>query len=106
MGLDPQIGIEQHYWSKAESKGTPWLNASGYASPEMDHVIEAAQTETDPAKRRQLYIDLQKIAQRDLSLINLFEFRWFGVWAKNLRNVTDTSSHSRSNFAQVWFSKA
>jgi peptide/nickel transport system substrate-binding protein len=105
-GLDPQIGIEQHYWSKAASNGTPWFNASGYASPEMDRVIEAAQTETDPAKRRDLYVQLQKIAQRDLSLINLFEFRWFGVWAKNLRNVTDTASHSRANFARVWFDKA
>ena len=100
---DPQIGVEQHYWSKAESKGTPWLNASGYASPEADRLIEASQVERDPHKRVKLYQDLQKLAQEDLPLLNLFEFRWFGVWDKRLRNVTDTFDHSQNNFARVWF---
>ena len=100
---DPQIGVEQHYWSKAESKGTPWQNASGYASPEADRLIEAAQVERDTAKRVQIYQDFQKLAQKDLALLNLFEFRWFGVWDKRLRNVTDSFDHSQSNFARVWF---
>ncbi|XAH24350.1 ABC transporter substrate-binding protein [Xylophilus sp. GW821-FHT01B05] len=99
---DPQLGVEPLYWSKSESKGTPWTNASGYASAEADRVIEAAQTEPDPAKRVALYHELQKIVQRDLSQINLFEFRWFGIWARNLRNVTDSFNHSQSNFARVW----
>ncbi|XAH24361.1 ABC transporter substrate-binding protein [Xylophilus sp. GW821-FHT01B05] len=102
---DPQLGVEQHYWSKAESKGTPWQNASGYASPEMDRLIEAAQVERDPAKRVQLYQQVQKLAQADLPLINLFEFRWFGVWARNLRNVTDSYIHTQNNFANVWLDK-
>ncbi len=100
---DPQIGVEQHYWSKAESKGTPWFNASGYASPEMDGLIESAQTERDAARRVKIYQDVQKLAQRDLALINIFEFRWFGVWDKRLRNVTDSFDHSQNNFAKVWF---
>jgi len=99
---DPQIGVEQHYWSKAEAKGTPWQNASGYASPEADRLLEAAQVEPDPARRVRLYQDFQKLAQQDLALLNLFEFRWFGVWDKRLRNVTDTFDHSQSNFARVW----
>ncbi|MFT4191554.1 MAG: ABC transporter substrate-binding protein [Comamonas sp.] len=99
---DPQIGVEQHYWSKAESKGTPWFNASGYASPEADHLLEAAQTETDPGRRVAIYHDFQKLVQRDLGLLNLFEFRWFGVWDKRLRNVTDTFNHSQNNFARIW----
>lgn len=103
--LDPQLGVEQHYWSKAQLKGTPWQNASGYASPEADRLLEAAQQETDPAKRRALYQDLQKLAMEDLPLIPLFEFRWFGVWAKNLQGVTDSFNHSQNNFAHVWFDK-
>ncbi|MFP1889840.1 ABC transporter substrate-binding protein [Lonsdalea quercina] len=102
---DPQLGVEQLYWSKAESKGTPWTNASGYASPEADRLIEAAQIEVDPVKRRALYDELQRVVQRDLPQINLFEFKWFGIWARNLRNVTDTFNHSQNNFAQVWLDK-
>ncbi|RMX07708.1 ABC transporter substrate-binding protein [Corticibacter populi] len=100
---DPQLGVEQHYWSKAESKGTPWQNASGYASAGFDQLVEAAQVETDTARRVQLWQQIQHLAQADLPLINLFEFRWFGVWDKRLRNVTDTYIHSQHNFAQVWF---
>lgn len=103
---DPQLGLEQHYWSKAEAKGTPWQNASGYASAETDRVLEAAQVERDPARRVQLYNELQKQVQKDLPLLHLFEFRWFGVWDKRLRNVTDTYNHSQSNFARVWFDNA
>lgn len=99
---DPQIGVEQHYWSKAESKGTAWQNASGYASPEADRLLEAAQTERDPAKRVEIYREFQKLAEKDLALLPLFEFRWFGVWDKRLRNVTDTFNHSQNNFAKVW----
>ncbi|AOY97319.1 ABC transporter substrate-binding protein [Cupriavidus sp. USMAA2-4] len=99
---DPQIGVEQHYWSKAEAKGTPWQNASGYASAEADRLLEAAQVERDPARRVELYRQFQGVAQRDLALLNLFEFRWFGVWDKRLRNVTDTFDHSQNNFARVW----
>jgi peptide/nickel transport system substrate-binding protein len=102
---DPQIGVEQHYWSKAEAKGTPWFNASGYANADADRLLEAAQIERDPAKRVDLYKEFQKVAQRDLALLNLFEYRWFGVWDKRLRNVTDTFDHSQNNFAHVWFDK-
>ncbi|MFY1854156.1 ABC transporter substrate-binding protein [Achromobacter xylosoxidans] len=104
--IDPQLGVETRYWSKAEARGTPWYNVSGYNNPEMDRVIEAAQVETDPQKRIEQYNELQRLAQRDLPLIGLFEFRWFGVWDKQLRNVTDASSHSRNNFAHVWLGKA
>ncbi len=99
---DPQIGVEQHYWSKAEAKGTAWQNASGYASPEADRLLEAAQTERDPARRVEIYREFQKLAEKDLALLPLFEFRWFGVWDKRLRNVTDTFNHSQNNFAKVW----
>ena len=100
---DPQLGIEQHFWSKAESKGTPWFNASGYASQEVDALFEDAQGQTDADKRIADYKQVQKIVQRDLARLDLFEFRWFGVWDKRLRNVTDTFDHSQNNFAHVWW---
>ncbi|WP_414449346.1 ABC transporter substrate-binding protein [Burkholderia sp. 22PA0099] len=100
---DPQIGVEQYFWSKAAVRGVAWQNAAGYASAETDRVIEAAQVETDLAKRVALYAQLQRLVQRDLPQLYLFEFRWFGVWDKHLRNVADTYDHSQSNFAEVGF---
>ena len=86
---------------KAEAKGTPWQNASGYASAEADRLLEAARrARSGPACRAVPAVP--GVAQRDLALLNLFEFRWFGVWDKRLRNVTDTFDHSQNNFARVW----
>lgn len=100
---DPQIGVEPQYWSKAASKGIPWQNATGYASAQADELLEQAQTELDTQKRVAIYQEFQRVAQRDLPLINLLEFRWFAAWDKRLINVTDTYNHLRSNFANVWW---
>ncbi|MFN0074637.1 MAG: ABC transporter substrate-binding protein [Chloroflexota bacterium] len=41
------------------------LNSAKYNSPELTTKLEAARAETDPAKRAQLYSDIQKIALTD-----------------------------------------
>ncbi|MEQ8499796.1 MAG: ABC transporter substrate-binding protein, partial [Sneathiellaceae bacterium] len=42
---DPTIGVQRLYWSENIKPGVPFSNASGYSNPEMDRVLEAAQTE-------------------------------------------------------------
>ena len=49
---DPTIGVQRVFWSKNISKGVPYSNGSGYTSAEMDTLLEAAQVERDPTKRR------------------------------------------------------
>ena len=68
---DPSIGSHRFFHSKAVNKGTPFVNASGYANPEMDKVLDAAGTEIDPAKRAALFHDFQRIAMEDLPILPL-----------------------------------
>ena len=42
------------------------MNGAKYNNPELVSKLEAARAETDPAKRKQLYADVQKIALTDL----------------------------------------
>jgi len=84
---DPQIGVHRRFWSQAIKKGTPWSNASGYASEKADALIEAIQTEGDE-KRRQSHIHaLQRLAQADLPSITLLELHPFRVFSSRLRGV-------------------
>ncbi len=72
MGPDPVIGTQRFYWSKSFQPGVAFSNASHYANPVVDRALEAAQEETDPARRRAFYAEFQRLVQEDLPRIPLF----------------------------------
>ncbi|WP_247342228.1 ABC transporter substrate-binding protein [Bradyrhizobium sp. 61] len=102
-GADPQMGIETRFWSKARMPGTSWVAVSGYQNDELDAAVEDAQTQIDPQKRVEDYNTLQRIVQRDLPLIPLFEIDWFSVYDKRLHGLTNTPNQRADNFANVYF---
>ena len=60
-------------------------NASGYANPELDALLDAANTELDQEKRAALYHEAEAIVNRDLPMVYL----WV---AKELYGVSDKVS--------------
>jgi len=87
---DPQLGVIRRYWSEAIKPGTTSSNASGYATAEMDAVVNGIRFENDPAKRK-VYIDqLQVIAQRDVPSINLLEIQLYSIWSSRLQGLTNS----------------
>ncbi|WP_440865005.1 hypothetical protein [Symbiopectobacterium purcellii] len=44
---DPTAGVQRLYWSKNYRVGLPFSNTSHYVNPEVDRLLEAAQTEND-----------------------------------------------------------
>jgi peptide/nickel transport system substrate-binding protein len=99
---DPTLGVQRLYWSKNIVKGIPFSNSSGYANPEMDKVLEAAQTETDPAKRKAYFVEMQKIAQRDLPVLDLFVLERATLFDKRLKNHT-LQADGYTTFADAYF---
>jgi peptide/nickel transport system substrate-binding protein len=99
---DPTLGVQRVYWSKNIVKGVPFSNSSGYSNPEMDKVLEAAQSETDPEKRKQLFVQMQKIAQRDLPVIDLFVLKRATIFDKKLKNHT-VQADGYTTFADAYF---
>ena len=71
-GRDPAIGIQRLYWTKNITKGVAFSNGAGYSNPRVDHLLEAAQVELDPAKRKSYYREFQQIVMKDLPLIPLY----------------------------------
>jgi peptide/nickel transport system substrate-binding protein len=98
---DPTLGIQRVYWSKNIIKGAPFSNGSGYSNPEMDQVLEAAQNEIDPEKRKQLFYRMQQIAQTDLPVIDLFVIQRTTVYDKKLKNHT-MQADGYTNFADAY----
>ena len=64
---DPEEYMNQ-YW-KTSNNGSNPQNGSGYSNPEYDALSDKLAAEFDPAKRRQLVIDMQKVVLEDCATI-------------------------------------
>ena len=102
---DPVLGVQRLYWSKNIAKGIPFSNATGYSNPEVDRILEAAQVEPDDAKRVALFRDFQRIAQRDVPVLDLFDMRPATITAKRVRNHTLRGDAPMSSYADVFLQK-
>lgn len=101
-GADPQFGVLRRYWTKTISKGVPWSNGTGYSNPQLDKIIEASFTENDAAKRRDLLVQFQKIAQNDLPSINLLELQHFSVVSSRVRGLSTFPDGYAKSFKDIW----
>ena len=103
---DPTQGVQRLFWSKAIQKGVVFTNNTGYNSPEMDRVLESAQGENDPVKRKALYLEMQRIAMTDLPVIPLMETRFLTISSSKLKNHTVSADGIiGGNFADAYFEK-
>ena len=103
---DPTQGVQRLYWSKAIQKGVVFTNNTGYNSPEMDRLLEGAQGENDPVKRKALYLDMQRLAMTDLPVIPLMETRFLTISSSKLKNHTVSADGIiGGNFADAYFEK-
>jgi len=104
-GPDPAIGTQRFYWSKNIQPGVAFSNGAAYRNAEVDRVLEAAQVETDPAKRRALYVKFQQLVQTDLPKIPLIASESVVVAARSFRNFLTTADGTLGNFAEAWFDR-
>jgi peptide/nickel transport system substrate-binding protein len=102
---DPVIGIQRFYWSKSIQKGVTYSNGSGYNNPVMDKILESAQIENDPAKRRKLYEDMQRLVMTDLPNMGLVYIQWFTIHDKKVKNLNTTGLGPMESFADVYMEK-
>jgi peptide/nickel transport system substrate-binding protein len=103
---DPTQGLQRIFWSKAVGKGVVFTNANDYRNPEMDQILEAAQTENDPKKRFELFARMQRIAMADLPVVPLMEMRFFTVANRKVMNHTiGADGIIGGNFANTWLAK-
>jgi peptide/nickel transport system substrate-binding protein len=101
-GPDPAIGVQRIYWSKDFAPGVAFSNGAHYANPEVDGLLEAAQTELDPSRRRALYARFQEIVQADAVTLPLVSTGLPWVVNRKLHDALVTAE--TSNFSHAWLS--
>ena len=104
-GADPTIGVQRLYWCDNIRKGVPFTNSNGYCTEEMDRILEATQVENDPEKRKELFAEMQVLAQTDLPVLDLFEVKFLTVYNTNVHDHTIGADGPYGSYADVWMEK-
>lgn len=100
---DPTIGLQRFWWSRAANQGTPFVNVTGYASAEMDRILESAAVEPNPAARRDLFLEFQRLAMEDLPILPLARPIYVTIAAANVRNFVTTPEGIRAPYGSLHF---
>lgn len=103
--IDPELGLLRQFWSKSIAPGIPWTNASGYADPGTDKVIEAIKSAADPEQRVALFHELQRRVQRDLPVLPLLELKQFTVYNTRVRGVSVRPDGAMSSLKDIWLAE-
>lgn len=99
--FDPTVGLQRVYWSNSFNPKVPWSNASKYHNPEVDRLLEAAATETNPARRAEFFKQFQAIVIKDIPSIALVQTQSVTVFNKRVEGFNLTAAGLRSNIADV-----
>ncbi|MBY3125522.1 ABC transporter substrate-binding protein [Rhizobium laguerreae] len=100
--FDPTLGVQRVYWSKNFKLGLPFSNASHYANPEVDRLLETASVEIDEDKRKQEFNAFQKIIADEVPVVNLIALENVTVFNKRVKNHTIGAEGVQANFAEVY----
>ncbi|PWC19502.1 ABC transporter substrate-binding protein [Brenneria corticis] len=99
---DPTIGVQRFFWSKNITPGVPFSNSSGYAKPETDALLEAAQREPDSQRRVEIFYKFQYLVVTDLPILPLADVPYFAVKNTRVHNSELTPFGSAGSFADVY----
>ncbi len=85
--MDPTIGVQRQYWSKAIKDGLVFANGSGYRNDRVDAIFEQAQVEGSQAVRKQIFAEMQKIVTTDLPNVALICEKPATVYNKRIQQL-------------------
>jgi peptide/nickel transport system substrate-binding protein len=92
---DPDYGLYGTFHSSGHGAAG---NRSFYTNPEVDRLLDAGRTETNPTRREQIYAQVQQIIRDDLPWI----FQWNGEDLSAARANVKGFKHSPTGHHQLW----
>ncbi|HDZ36856.1 MAG TPA: ABC transporter substrate-binding protein, partial [Marinobacter sp.] len=99
---DPTLGVQRNTWSKMINPDVPFGNSSQYSNPEVDALWEAAQTEADPAKRNEIFHQLQRILTEDSPLVWIMDMDLVAMQRDRVKNLITSPFGIRGGLYDVW----
>ncbi|WP_323039779.1 ABC transporter substrate-binding protein [Gemmobacter sp.] len=101
QNADPALGVARSYISTNIRKGVLFTNTEGYENPEVDRLFTEAAVAIDPAKRQELYSEVQRILAADLPVLWMTEQRYPTMHDSRLKDVIVTGTGVNGNFASA-----
>ncbi|WP_439595360.1 ABC transporter substrate-binding protein [Falsiroseomonas sp.] len=98
---DPAVSTSVWYRS-GQPKGAPWTNQWGWQDEEADRIMDAAQTELDPVRRKALYADFVRRVNTELPVWMPIEQIFVSVFNKRLRNYANNPRWASSSWHDLW----
>ncbi|MBS0527159.1 MAG: ABC transporter substrate-binding protein [Proteobacteria bacterium] len=92
----------QYFTTDGIKKAVPFRNASGFSSPEMDELVEKIKVETEPARRRSLVVDFEKLAALEACNLPLVEVETSTVASIRVQNYANTPNTLAASWHDVW----
>ncbi|SAI74188.1 solute-binding transport protein (periplasmic) [Bordetella ansorpii] len=102
---DPALGVQRLYISSNIVKGSPFANVQGYSNPATDKLWTAAAAETDPAKRQQMYSELQKVLVDEVANGYLLDLEFPTLYRGKVKNLVKTAIGLNESFDDVYIEK-
>jgi hypothetical protein len=83
---DPVIGVHRTYLCDNIRQGVVWSNTQNYCNPRADELLQQAERELDPAKRKALYSEFQHIVAEELPIFWINSLPFHTVYHNRLGN--------------------
>ncbi|MEO1602699.1 MAG: ABC transporter substrate-binding protein [Pseudomonadota bacterium] len=100
---DPVLGVHRQYHSNQIRPGTVFVNGTKWSTPETDALMDAAKTETDPAKRAEIYAEFQQKIVDASPIVFMHEMEFTTVYASKLKNAVIGPLGVYHSFADMYF---
>jgi peptide/nickel transport system substrate-binding protein len=99
---EPVPATTQYYTSDGIKKGVPFRNASGFHSDEVDQLVEKIKVEVDPAKRKALVVEFQKITTREAPNLPLLELETITLASAKVQNHSNDPNYLGASWHDIW----
>jgi peptide/nickel transport system substrate-binding protein len=99
---EPVPATTQYYTTDGIKKGVPFRNANGFSSPEVDALVDKIKVETDPAKRKAMMVEFQKIISREAPLLPLVELESITMASTKVQNHSNDPNYLAASWHDIW----
>lgn len=103
--IEPVPALTQYYTTDGIVKGAAFRNANGYSSPAMDELVGKLAIETDPAVRKTMAAEFQRIAATELNYATLAELDSFTVARSDVRGHSSGANWLGETWSDVWLDR-
>ncbi len=103
---DPTVGIQRIVASSNIRKGVPFSNGSGYSNPEVDRLLDSAQTAATQEARVDAWHRAQKIIAAELPNIPLANLQYTTVKNVRVKGLETDGFGPVANFSNLYLERA